>query len=290
MAPPLRTVVLEGGELRCDDESAGLVPWWSFGKTVIAAAALALVAQGRLRLDAPIDAQGFTLRHLLQHTSGLPDYGGLADYHRDVAAAGPRPWSREAILERAGAAQLRFPPGDGWDYSNIGYMRAAEQVAGAAGTTLGRALAALVFEPLGASTARLAGRPQDLDRIAMGVAAGYHPGWVYHGLIVGTLADAARVLDGLLAGRLLPAEVLREMRVVQALPQFADELFAEPAYGLGLMRPAPDVFGHTGGGPGSSVAVYRFEGRVTPRTVAVWAPSEQARDVEAPAIAISRRP
>jgi CubicO group peptidase (beta-lactamase class C family) len=276
-------VVLEGGELRCDGDPDDVVPWWSFGKTVLAAAALSLVANGRLCLDEPVDGAGFTLRQLLQHTSGLPDYGGVAAYHRDVVA-GAKPWSRETILERSNAAQLLFQAGGGWEYSSIGYMRAAELVAQAARAPLGRALASLVFRPLGVGSARLATRPQDLTRVSMGAAVSYHPGWVYHGLIVGTLADAARLLDALLAGRLLPTELLAEMRRVHPLPQFADNLFSEPAYGLGLMRPRAGVFGHTGGGPGSSVAVYRFERDPGARTVAAFATSENPRDIEAPAL------
>jgi CubicO group peptidase (beta-lactamase class C family) len=52
-----------------------LVPWWSFSKTVLAAGVLVLVDRRKLDLDAPIAGAPYTLRHLLQHTSGLPDYG-----------------------------------------------------------------------------------------------------------------------------------------------------------------------------------------------------------------------
>jgi CubicO group peptidase (beta-lactamase class C family) len=51
------------------------VAWWSFSKTVIAAAALVLLDHGKLELDGPVPRAPYTLRHLLQHTSGLPDYG-----------------------------------------------------------------------------------------------------------------------------------------------------------------------------------------------------------------------
>ena len=44
------------------------VLWWSFTKTVLAAAALALVRDGKLDLDAPVDDQPYTLRQLLRHT------------------------------------------------------------------------------------------------------------------------------------------------------------------------------------------------------------------------------
>jgi hypothetical protein len=44
-------------------QSEPLVPWWSFGKTVLAAAALKLVEQRRLSLDALIAGAPYTLRH-----------------------------------------------------------------------------------------------------------------------------------------------------------------------------------------------------------------------------------
>jgi Beta-lactamase len=56
---------------------AMIVPWWSFTKTVIAAAVLRLVQDGRLRLDETLDGKSYSLRQLLQHRAGLPDYGAL---------------------------------------------------------------------------------------------------------------------------------------------------------------------------------------------------------------------
>jgi D-alanyl-D-alanine carboxypeptidase len=79
-------------------EPQSLVPWWSFSKTVLAAAALVLVDRRRLDLDAPIGGAPYTLRHLLQHTSGLPDYGPDPDYHRAVAA-GESPWTIDSATD-----------------------------------------------------------------------------------------------------------------------------------------------------------------------------------------------
>jgi len=61
------TATRGGGHLRGDDAAAPPVPWWSVRKTVLAAGALVLVAEGRLVLDLPLAGRAFTLRQLLAH-------------------------------------------------------------------------------------------------------------------------------------------------------------------------------------------------------------------------------
>ncbi len=260
---------------------AGAVPWWSFTKTVLAIAAVRLVEAGRLSLNAPLDGKPYTLAQLLKHEAGLPDYGGLAAYHADVAA-GATPWPVERLLAEAEADRLRYPPGEGWAYSNIGYREVGQLVARAAGLTLGEALRDLVFAPAGLDGPRLALTQQDLAEVEMGGAPDYHPGWVYHGLVVGTVLDAARLLRALVDGRLVRFETMLDRR---ALPEHRSALHPDPAYGLGLMLSATDPLarplGHTGGGPGSSFAAYMRDGRV----VAVWADEASGLDATTEAFA-----
>jgi len=103
-------------------DEATIVPWWSFTKTVIAATALALVRDGRLALDTPLPT-GYTLRQLLQHRAGLPDYGPLRDYHAAVARhedAWARRSSRSSCSRSASNARASEPhavpcrPGRSW--------------------------------------------------------------------------------------------------------------------------------------------------------------------------------
>lgn len=284
--PVLRilTAAVEGGRLRDPGADPRPVPWWSLTKTALAAAALALVAGGALALDGPLTGRPFTLRQLLQHTAGLPDYGGLSDYHEAVAR-GDAPWSEERLLTRVDAERLLFPPGQGWTYSNVGYLLVRRIVEQAADEDLDAALRRLVFAPLGVSGVRLAREPADLTGTAWGNPTGYHPGWVYHGLLLGTPAEAALLFHRLLTGRLLPAELLGGMCEPRPLGgPVPGRPWRSAGYGLGLAigvgSSGDRCLGHTGQGPGSTAAAYHFPDLDPPATAAAFAPVEDPAVVE----------
>lgn len=276
------SAIVENGRVIASSGSDLVVPWWSFTKTLLAAAALALVRDGRLQLDAAMPGKRFTLRQLLQHRAGVPNYGGLAAYHRDVAAD-REPWPVADLLRAVDADMLRFEPGKGWDYSNVGYLFVRQTIEQACDSDLDRALRQLVFVPLGVEGPRVALARNDLADVTMGEVTSYHPGWVYHGLAVGRIADAALVLDRLLTGDLLPALLKTAMSEAHPLGGPIDgRPWQTAGYGLGLMigtgRAQQHVLGHTGGGPGSVVAVYRCPARG--RTVAAFAPGHDENAVE----------
>jgi CubicO group peptidase (beta-lactamase class C family) len=255
----------------------------------LAAAALALVAAGRLALDAPIASRSFTLRQLLQHTAGVPNYGELAAYHEAVERR-DEPWSPEELLRRVGPARVLFEPGQGWAYSNVGYLLVRRRIEEAAGEDIGPALGRLVFAPLGVPGVKLAREAKDLDATAWGNAAGYHPGWVYHGLAVGTPAEAALFLHRLMTGQLLPTALLDAMRVRYPLGGPVEgRPWRTAGYGLGLMMdvdsPRGLCMGHTGQGPGSVAAAYHFPDLDPPRTAAAFAPVEDQAVVECAVLA-----
>jgi CubicO group peptidase (beta-lactamase class C family) len=195
------------------------------------------------------------------------------------------PWEDGELWRRVGADRLLFAPGQGWAYSNVGYLLVRRLIEERAGADIGAALHELVLAPLGVPGVRLASEPRDLSTAAWGNAAGYHPGWVYHGLLVGTPVEAALFLDGLLAGRLLPRALLEAMLEsrpvggpVQGRPWRA------PAYGLGLMTEAASprgrCIGHTGAGPGSTAAAYHFPDLDPPSTRAAFAAADDVAIVE----------
>ena len=265
----LATATIEGGNTLTTGGTDAPVPWWSFTKTVLAVAALRLVDHGKLDLDALVEERPFTLRQLLRHEAGLPDYGSISRYHEDVAA-GRMPWPVTSMLAAVQADRLLFEPGTGWAYSNIGYLMVAQAIEAGSGVSLTAALPSLVFDPVGLQTARLAMSADDLVGVEMGAAAGYDPRWVYHGLITGTVADAGCLLHALVTGELLRPSTLSAMLEGHPLPQHRSETHPDPAYGLGVMLSATDPqlhpMGHTGEGPGSRIAVYALADRVA----AVW--------------------
>lgn len=255
----VRSILLRDGAVVAQQDADTHVPWWSVGKTIIASAATVLLDRRALALDAPLAGRPYTLRHLLQHTSGLPDYGGLRAYH-DAVARGDPPWPIERVRAEARANKLLFAPGSDFAYSNIGYREAADLVTVAAGMPLADALSTLVLAPAGAATSRLAITRADLAHVEMGNAAGYDPGWVYHGLVVGPLREAALTIDAILAGRLFCPALLSEMMTVRSVGgPIPGRPWTNPGYGLGIMSGrwgTLAVSGHTGGGPGSVNAVY----------------------------------
>jgi len=129
----------------------------SVGKQFTAAVVMLLIEDGRLALtdpltkffpDAPSHWKRITVRHLLTHTSGLPDYtAGAIDYRKDYA--------EDDLLKLAYGLKLEFGPGARWNYSNTGYVVLGAIVRRVSGEFYGDVLRTRVFAPLGMKTARI---------------------------------------------------------------------------------------------------------------------------------------
>jgi CubicO group peptidase (beta-lactamase class C family) len=274
--------VIDGKGVALHEGECVNLPWWSYTKLVIATSALRLVERRVLELDLRLPDRAYSLRQLLQHESGLPDYGALDDYHSAVLSGEP-PWSAEELVSRTIQRFGTSAPGSQWAYSNIGYHYVGEFIASASGTSLAEALHNLVLAPAGLKRARLAQSKLDLADVEMGCARDYDPGWVLHGLLVGPISEAAHLLHRLLTGTLLGEPMLEQMLRMHRLPQFRSELWPEPAYGLGIMgafgrRSSP--FGHSGEGPGSAIAVYGRVSGGNAKVAASWEAPGSSRSAE----------
>ena len=151
----------------------------------------------------------YSLRLLLQHRAGLADYGGLKSYHDAVSRDERRLGHSLFLMQQTDAERSRYEPGHGWGYSNIGYLLARTQhLEALCGEDLNALLRRLVFDPLGIAGPRVALEKRgDLDGVALGSIRAYDPQWVYHGLVVGRLRDAALLLHRLLTTDFLAGQI-----------------------------------------------------------------------------------
>jgi D-alanyl-D-alanine carboxypeptidase len=263
---------------------------YSITKTFTAALLLLLQEEGRLTLEDPLawwfpkiaQADRISLRQLLNHTAGVPDYGSLQTYHDAVRSSPSIPWSFEQFAAATFDQGLCFAPGTSWGYSNPGYMllkRIAEVVTG---TSYAHLIADHIAQPLGlrqtfvpesveelSLLAPATSRALALDGTPRDVRHHYHPGWVSHGVVASTPSEIVLFLNSLFSDRLISRHCLEEMAVLVAVPMPATtsppgleppRRWVQPSYGLGLMGdPASAwglVLGHNGGGPGYSASAF----------------------------------
>jgi len=133
----------------------------SVTKPLTATAVTLLVRDGKLRYEDtladlfpafPAYGKRITVRHLLTHTSGLPDYETLME----AAERGRAPiWTAdrqihddEVLALLRGETKGLFTPGTSWAYSNSGYVVLGLVVARVSGKPFGDFLRLRVFAPL----------------------------------------------------------------------------------------------------------------------------------------------
>jgi D-alanyl-D-alanine carboxypeptidase len=247
------TLVATGDDVEITGDPDARYAIYSVTKTAVAAAVLLLVREGAVELE--------SVRRLLDHTSGVRDYGSLPEYHEAVRTRPGVAWDDDEFLARTAAAGPQFEPGEGWAYSNTGYLllrRLLDEHGGLA-----------AFLPrLGLADATVAERLEDLS---VGVPATsaqlldgvddvrgvYDPRWVGHRTLV------ARAGDLVGFWRNLPAEMLDPGTFVPI--GFDAPGFVRPSYGLGVMadpeHPLGTVVGHGGGGPGYAAGVFALPSR-----------------------------
>ena len=125
----------------------------SLSKQFTATAIMLLVAEGKLRYDDALTtvlpemssyAKGVTVRHLLNHTSGLPDY---EDFVPDTQTRQVHDADVPGLI--AHADSMLFAPGTRYQYSNTGYALLALIVERVSGQRYADFLNARIFRPLG---------------------------------------------------------------------------------------------------------------------------------------------
>lgn len=134
----------------------------SVAKQFTASAIVLLARDGVLSLEDDIgkwipEVKGFgkkiTIRHLLTHTSGLPDRYTLHDVQNRAAGVVDHA-NAEVLSVLSGLRELNFDPGEDYEYSNTGYVVAATIVERASGKSLQAFTTERMFRPLGMDDTR----------------------------------------------------------------------------------------------------------------------------------------
>jgi len=132
----------------------------SISKTFTAALVHQLVDEGRLTLDTPLveilpeyrsdTGARVTIRHLLGHTSGIPDYfrvaGGWAAFAARMDTTRP---SKPEFVASLCSGDLEFEPGSRWSYSNCGYFLLGMVIERVTGAPFEQVLRSRVLDPAG---------------------------------------------------------------------------------------------------------------------------------------------
>jgi len=125
----------------------------SMSKQFVATAIMMLVEEGKLHLGDPVSKyldgtpatwKQITIRHLLTHTSGIPDF-----LNEDISV---RWWFYgfdRSVLKALAARPLHFAPGDDWRYSNSNYQLLGMIIHKVTGEAYGDFLRERIFQPLG---------------------------------------------------------------------------------------------------------------------------------------------
>jgi CubicO group peptidase (beta-lactamase class C family) len=211
----------------------------SVSKVITATAVLQLMERGKLRLDDPVARHlaGFpypaiTIRHLLTHTSGLPNL----ELYEDLVAQYPDTvLSNTAILLalRGWKKPLPFAPGDQWRYSNTNYDLLALVIEKLSGVSYPRYLKQHIFDPAGMKASFVATHPQK----PKGAIAQVQPLWYSHQYVPADSVARYRYINYNLSGLYGATNIVA---TVQDLLLFDGALFSGK-----LLRPETLALAHT---------------------------------------------
>ncbi|MDJ1371203.1 serine hydrolase domain-containing protein [Gulosibacter molinativorax] len=215
----------------------------SLSKPMIAAILLQLVEEGRVQLGDRIEdylpgvvgGREVTVRQLLNHSSGLPDYVPtlMPEDPTQLSTRIVTPVTNAELVENAQSQEWSFEPGTGFEYSNTNYIVITMLIEELTGSTLAEELAIRITEPLELTTTSLpdgTAMPENAAHgyitegaLSIDVTAQDASLWSGAGGVVSTVSDVNTFMRALLTGQVIAPELLGEMLVL--LPE---------GYGLGV--------------------------------------------------------
>ncbi|MBD9702622.1 beta-lactamase family protein [Streptomyces sp. ID01-12c] len=254
-------------------------------KAYVATVLLQLTGEGRLSLEDRVerwlpgvvegngnDGRRITVRQLLQHTSGLPDY--IGDVVPELSAAGYLKHRSTTYTSRQRVAFAMthppvFEPGARWEYSNTNYILAGMVIEAVSGKGWDQEVRERILRPLRLTRTFAPGNDPRLPRPHARNYQQFEPGGegpmtdttlAYlpfdgdaDGSMISTAADTNRFFSALLGGRLLAPAQLAEMLRTVAVPDTPGEVPGS-RYGLGIgwtpLTCGGGYWGHSGSGFG----------------------------------------
>ncbi len=242
----------------------------SVTKTFVASVVLQLVGEGTLGLGDTVEhwlpgvvprGREITIRELLNHTSGVPDYFEDANVAKSIEGHPRLVIPPRTLVAHAVSHPLKFKPGSEWGYSNTNYQLLGLIIEKATGNSVGAELSRRIFKPLDLTHTTFAdphgrpvdpevhgyefenGRPRDVTHTTLGGR------WASGGIVSNT-DDVAHFFSALLGGKLLPSAQLRAMKTITPAAAFI---------GLGIFQarvPCQRAWSHDGSVPGYLTRVY----------------------------------
>ena len=250
----------------------------SASKTFVAVVVMQMVQEGKVGLDEPIetylpglikgegvDGSKITVRQLLQHTSGLPDFDETLFGTTDVFQYRHHYVTPRDVLDSALSKPAQFEPGTQWKYTNTNYIVLGMLVERVSQRPVGEQIDERIVKKLGLSHTYLPGNgekklhgphPQSYHLSAEGKLEDMTDldtslAWAAGGM-VSTPSELNTFFQAVLDGRLLTQASIDEMK--NGAVDASSHLGSGTVYGLGLIGTSLScggtAWGHHGGIPG----------------------------------------
>lgn len=252
----------------------------SITKTFTAAAILLLAEDGRLSLDDIVEtwlpasvpnADTITLRHLLNHTSGIADfYQGERGIKLHVSENPLKIWTPDELIHVGVSMSPLHEPGQQWAYSNTAYVMLGQIIEKASGSSYESFLRRRILEPLDLhdtfvpteAAIRKSHAHGYLDRNEDGSfedVTPLHPSVIWSaGAMISTAPDLARWAKAMYSGELFNDDSMR------AMFSFVNTTYGEIQYGLGIYKYREGIVGHDGDFMGySSQIIYVSDAQIS---------------------------
>ena len=237
----------------------------SVTKQFTAAAILQLVDQGKLSLDDdltdflpdyPVQGHRVTVRHLLNHTSGIQTFTSTRGYRENM----PLDRSHAEVLAWFQDQPFNFAPGEDYRYNNSGYYLLGMVIEKVSGQSYEGYLKEKVFEPLGLTDTHYDLARKIIKRRSEGYSRSFQglvhaPYLSMHlpfaaGAIASNVSDLIRWQRALFAGEVMSADSLRQMTTAGQLSDGSPL-----TYGFGLS--VGELDGHRKIAHGGSINGFR---------------------------------